>query len=259
MRFSHLVAAVLLGASALALACDRAPTSSPELEVLLAAEGPPRGITKDTWATTQQFYNARRHTLAWSTNKHPTSRALRALETLRAAEAHGLDRARYFEPELTQTQATLAAAEGDRPERARQLADFDVRLTAALLQLGRHVATGHMNPATMDPRWNARREMPDVAATLQRAWEAGVTGFLDAVRPVHLEYRALQKALVSLRGQASRGWPTITRSSLKAGQCRLRVLSPVGLAAIVGVPQRLRRLAVGITRITQICSADSQT
>jgi len=103
------------------------------------------------------------------------------------------------------------------PARAKELAQFDVRVTSELLELGRHVASGHLEPTTIDRRWNVKRGAIDYVAALQQAWELDVAGFLDAVRPSHPEYAALQNALASLHGQKTSGWPAVPRASLKLG------------------------------------------
>ena len=208
----------LVAVIAVASACkaQEPSQSSPELQAILAKD---RGShSKDVWADAQTFYVARQHKLAWANDDGPNERALQALETLRSAEAHGLNRQQYGEPELTKQHAELTPEAEATPQRAQALADFDVRLTSALLQLGRHVATGRVQAASMDTRWNSRRDPPDYVAALQRAWDAGGSGFLDALQPPHPEYAALQKALTSLQGQATTGWPKIPRASLKLGQ-----------------------------------------
>jgi murein L,D-transpeptidase YcbB/YkuD len=199
---------------------QQAETASPELQALVAKDKPPAGISTAAWADVQKFYAARQHVPAWTAGGAPTARANQALETLRSAESHGFDRATYHEPELSPQHGALAIGEEAEttPERAQQLAEFDVRLTGALLELGRHVATGRLNPSSVDTRWNAKRQPPDYVAALQRAWEADGAGFLDAVRPQHPEYKALQEALTSLHSQSAKGWPKVARASLKVGQ-----------------------------------------
>ena len=121
-----------------------------------------------------------------------------------------------------------------QPRDPQAVADLDIELTKAVLQLGGHVATGQFAPAVMDGRWNARRESPDVAAALQAALDDEPVAFLDRVRPVHPEYQALQKALASLRGQATKGWPSVPRTTVRAGQSNKAIVTLRQRLAVAG-------------------------
>jgi murein L,D-transpeptidase YcbB/YkuD len=178
------------------------------------------------WEDTQKFYAGRQQTLAWVVADGPTEKTQQALDALHAAEAHGLDPADYGEADLRHALTTLDASD-ESPESAKVLAELDVRVTAALLRLGRHVATGQLTPKSIDARWNTRRESPDIVAALQKAADQSVSSFLDAVQPVHPEYQALRGALASLRAQTSSGWPTIPRATLKVGQWNAGVIVPL--------------------------------
>ncbi|HEX7779057.1 MAG TPA: L,D-transpeptidase family protein, partial [Vicinamibacterales bacterium] len=88
--------------------------------------------------------------------------------------------------------------------------------TAALLGLGRDVAVGRATPVAIDRRWKARRKPPDLVATLTSAIDGSLAGWLDAIRPQHPEYAALQKALADLTGVRQRGgWPKVPDGVLK--------------------------------------------
>ncbi len=80
-------------------------------------------------------------------------------------------------------------------ERAHALAEADVRITSALLTLGRDVAVGRTKPARIDPRWNTRRKAPDLVGTLAAASDSDLNTWLDTIKPQHAQYAALQKAL----------------------------------------------------------------
>ena len=207
--------AIPLIASTLVSACASAPTSTPELQAVVQAKAP-RGVSAEVWKTVQAFYAARELKLAWMVADGPTPRAQSAVDALRAAEIHGLDPAQYGESDLRSALSALQR-DDDSPERAQAIADFDVRLTAALLQLGGHVATGRLSPRTIDPRWNARRSPPDYAAFLQQAYDDdNVAGFFDLVQPKHPEYRRLREMLAALRGRSD--GPQVSHAPLKIGQ-----------------------------------------
>jgi murein L,D-transpeptidase YcbB/YkuD len=113
----------------------------------------------------------------------------------------------YGEADLSRALSDTRAIEDALAKDPAKAAQLDVRVTTALLALGRDVAVGRGNPAAIDPRWKARREPPDFAGTLSATTEGGedegaIDTWLDRVRPRHPEYAALQKALADLRAQA---------------------------------------------------------
>ena len=225
MVFPRVTSVVLAIALAVGVACRKeVPPTTPELQALLSADTGKSGADKDTWATLQKFYGDRQRAFAWVAADGPTEKSAQALDVLRAAAAHGLDPQDYGEPELTTLHTQLTEGAEDAPNRAQQLAELEVRLTSALLDLGRDVAIGRLKPEAIDSLWKHQRPLPDLAAALQRAAAENVALFLDAVRPPHPEYAALQTALTSLRGQQSKGWPTIPRATLKVGQWNQAVI-----------------------------------
>jgi murein L,D-transpeptidase YcbB/YkuD len=211
----------VLAAIVLAAGCTKREASgpSPDLQALVVKDARAAGLAveQSVWADVQKFYEGRGHKLAWSTEEGPVDRAHSAVDTLGAAEAHGLDPAEYHKAELAAKLSELAVEAERTPARAKELAQFDLRVTSELLELGRHVASGRLKPTTIDARWNVKRGAIDYVAALQQASESDVAGLLDAVRPSHPEYAALQNALASLHGQKTSGWPAVPRASLKVG------------------------------------------
>ena len=126
-------------------------------------------------------------------------RADTAGQVIANASLHGLDRADYGEQDvikLRTLQSSEDAPEKGSPERTRQLAELDVRVTAALLSLGRDVALGRTKPERIDPRWKARRTSPDFVGTLVSASTGDLNTWLESIKPKHAQYAALQKALM---------------------------------------------------------------
>ena len=126
-------------------------------------------------------------------------RADAAVQVIGGAPQHGLDRAHYSEQEIIKLrtfQSSEDAPEKGSPERTRELAELDVRITAALLSLGRDVALGRTKPGRIDPRWKARREPPDFVGTLIAATTGDLNTWLESIKPQHAQYAALQKALL---------------------------------------------------------------
>ena len=63
------------------------------------------------------------------------------------------------------------------------LAEADVRITSALLTLGRDVAVGRTKPEQIDPRWKTQRKAPDLVGTLTAAADNGLNTWLDTIKP----------------------------------------------------------------------------
>jgi murein L,D-transpeptidase YcbB/YkuD len=176
----------------------------------------PAGVSDDTWEDIHRFYAAGDGP-AW-VNYASTSKASDALRVLREARAHGLNPADYGEPELTAALEALDAPAADDAQIDR-FAAYDVRLTGALIALGRDVAVGRERPEAADPRWKKRRAVPDVASALRNPSE-GLGGWLEAVQPPHPGYAALRHALRDLEESRTRGgWPQVPAlpKKMKAG------------------------------------------
>ena len=155
------------------------------------------------------FYATRGDGPAWVNDDAPTRHAAKALEVLRSAVDHGLAPASYAEPDLTRAFDELTDDEADEPAppvvRARALAQFEVRLTASLLSLGRDVAVGRA-PVEPGRPGGSRRAAPDLTGSLQRARDEGkLADWLRRIQPVHPEYAALQKALAESGDARIRG------------------------------------------------------
>jgi murein L,D-transpeptidase YcbB/YkuD len=164
----------------------------------LSSGARPSSVDEHVWTDLKSFYESRAHAPAWVDQGDPL-KAMKALRVLRSAADHGLDPAVYGEPEIARMLAPRDDAEEAPPE-PDDLGRLDVRMTTALLTLGRDVALGRDNPQNLDPRWKKRRQPPDFAALLERA-ASGEAGWLASVQPTHPEYTALQHALVWLRAQ----------------------------------------------------------
>jgi murein L,D-transpeptidase YcbB/YkuD len=174
----------------------------------------------DTDADVRRFYEQRASAPVWVRSK-ATPTAEDALAVLRTAPDHGLNAADYDETQLAPLidaeTAVARALEGDAEAQAR----FDVRLTTALLALGRDVAVGRSTPTSISPTWKARRTAPDLVATLSAAVSEGrnLAAWLDEVRPRHPEYAGLQRTLAAINArQRSEGTP-----DPRAGQIALNL------------------------------------
>ena len=211
-----LVTATLL---ATVVACE----SQPDLdavsgEVSSILSGPPAASTPaSVWTDTQTFYTARSHAPVWVTSRGLSKRAAAAREVIRSAAAHGLEPEQSDEQHLTQAEQALARADED--DRPRRLAEYDIRLTTAMLRVGRDVALGRTAPAQVDRRWKARRQSPDFPGALARAVDGDLDSWLSTLAPAHAEYGELQKGLAQLEAQEERGgWPVVPATTFKIGE-----------------------------------------
>jgi len=183
---------------------------APALATVLAGP-PPATVEPAVWTDVANFYTLRSGAPAWVNHKQPTEDATDAVKLLHTAVDHGFDPGGYGEADIDAIYQDIQKLEPDTPDLRPRLAEFDVRLTAALLALGRDVALGRTSPKPIDARWTPRREAPDFAATLNAAVDGGLGSWIEQVQPRHPEYVALQKALADLRGQVEKGgWPQVT-------------------------------------------------
>lgn len=161
---------------------------------------PPAQISKEAWADTHEFYRRRSDLPAW-TMEGDAMLAEVAVHVVSSSKDHGLNPADYGEQELIAWRAHQTsedAPEKGSAEREQQLAEADVRITSALLALGRDVALGRSRESQRERsgwRWKARRRAPDLVTSLAAAMTGGLSTWLDTIRPQHPQYAALQHAL----------------------------------------------------------------
>jgi len=212
--------AAVLATSAFSAGCRRAPTAhevTPAISEILARPAVPP-IAPTVWTDLRAFYTRRGEAPAWVDHRRPTERAAEALRALNTAPQHGFDPADYATPDLLALSQAVEAIDKDAPDRLPRLAEFDVRLTAAMLAFGRDVAIGRSTPKTADGSWQARRTAPDYVATLVQAMDEDPINWVNAMRPKHSEYYALQKALDGLIGQKGKGGrPVVPAVAMKTG------------------------------------------
>jgi len=218
-----------------ASACtQRKATDAVAAAVQTALAGrPPKGVTRQIWQTAARFYTARDGAPAWVDGRQPNKRSAVAIASIDHARLDALDPADYDVAALLAERTALADLKDtdDDSRRAQPLAGFDLHLTTAMLSLAHDVAVGRTSPTSLDPRWKARRQPPDLALALEGAIDGNFDAWLDVVRPVHPEYARLQQALRNLTGVQQRGgWPRIDPRALASRR---------GSAAVIPLRQRL--------------------
>jgi murein L,D-transpeptidase YcbB/YkuD len=175
---------------------DDPDTVSAYIDQFFAGKAPAH-VSAEAWKDTHEFYSRRRHAPAW-TMADQVKRADDAVVLLSRAREHGLDPANYEEREIIRLRTVSMSEDGPdigSHERARLLAEADVRITLALLSLGRDVAVGRTKPERLDPRWKSQRKTPDLVGTLTDAADHALLTWLDGIKPKHEQYAALQKAV----------------------------------------------------------------
>ncbi|MFZ5764999.1 MAG: L,D-transpeptidase family protein [Thermodesulfobacteriota bacterium] len=154
----------------------------------------------------RDFYQARHFLPAWSTNGRTGKASRDLVDAIRQSDSHGLVPEHYHLLAIETMLATLA----DAPS-IEQLASLDLLLTDAFLVLGSHFFKGRINPATIDPEWQVRRDNGDLTQILRLALANGnVKNALEELLPKNQIYAGLRRALARYRQMAAAGeWSAI--------------------------------------------------
>jgi L,D-transpeptidase YcbB len=215
------VRAVTLSLLIALAACASKPAPhevTPALQQVVSGNRLPK-VESAAWSDVRAFYTQREDVPAWVTQRRPTDKAGEALGVLNTARQHGFDPADYSAPELLEMSQAVEKIDKESPARLEAVARFDALLTASLLAFGRDVAIGRQAPG---PHFTARRKMPDLVAALIASID-DPRKFVDAVRPPHVEYVALQKALDDLNGQKEKGGWVKVPSARSENELRQRL------------------------------------
>ena len=120
------------------------------------------------------------------------------LEAIRATESDGLNPADYHVEEVQAGyQQLLSGVEITANERA----DLDLLFTDSLIRLGYHERFGKLNPHTLDPQWNFRREKSEVdaaAAILAAIDSTSLLAHLQTQFPRGVFYQQMRQGLARL-------------------------------------------------------------
>lgn len=156
--------------------------------------------------------------IASHAEEDPIARAVEALQALHAAPAHGLEIGNYNQAALETALEQLRKSDRNAADQSHQLADLKAVTNRALLKFGHDVAIGRVSPTAVDPNWKARREVPDLRASLDQTANGRLDSWIAGLQPRHPEYVSLQRALRQLRDQEQNGaWPKVPLRLLKRG------------------------------------------
>lgn len=192
----HTVLLVLLAVALLQVSTGALADVRAELMQRLGAPGTPLAIDgvrlRDPEAV-RRFYAGRDHAPAW-TGPDCAQAIVELSGAIEAAATHGLDPDDYHRAALSGT----ALCDSDR----------EIVATDAFLMLAAHLAGGRIDPATVEPSWNARRPDLDGVALLERALvENRVAATLESLAPADPLYAALRDELARLSAiVAAGGW-----------------------------------------------------
>lgn len=188
-------------------------------------------------AALDAFYRERAGAPAWieragARDGRPGAAADELIEALAAADRHALEPADYRAGELAER---VAAAREDGIA-GDELATLDVDLTAAFLAFAADLCCGRLERLPAAERWGRSEELPDLAASLERALAGGsVAAAFSSLAPPYPDYRSLTAALIRYRRTAGAGgWPEVP------GGPPPRLGEPADARRMVALAERLR-------------------
>lgn len=178
------------------------------------------------------LYERRQFEPAWNRPQQ----AMELLELIRESAADGLDPADYH---LAAVERGVAALTGATPMSPPDRAELDLLLTDALTRLAYHQRFGKVDPYTLDPQWNFRRELADgdpVTALQETIDSPSLRENLETVIPRGWFYRGMRDALARYRAIAANGgWPTVTDGpTLRPGDTDSRIPTMARRLAVTG-------------------------
>ncbi len=188
-----------------------------------------------------EIYARRNFSPAWN-DYDQIAELILAIE---ATEADGLNPSDYH---LENVKLAYRALQSGRVTSSQDRALTDLMLTDSLIRLGYHQFFGKVNPYTLDPNWNFRRELNnlDPATAVQEAIDSpSLTEYVNSLFPRGWAYRELQAALAAYRGiQAKGGWPQISEGpTLRPGAADDRLSMLARRLAISGDIEDVRTFA----------------
>ena len=132
------------------------------------------------------------------------------IAVIKATEADGLDPSDYHLEQVEYAYSELIAGRLTEPS---EWAPKDLILTDSLARLGYHQLFGKVNPYTLDPNWNFRRELNEIdpATAIQEAIDSpSLAEHLKTIFPRGWVYEEFKAGLERYRQiSAQGGWPNI--------------------------------------------------
>lgn len=187
------------------------------------------------------FYERRDYAPAWQRQ----DQVAELVSAIKATLLDGLDPSDYHLDSVLYVQTALANSTLDTPE---EVADADLILTDSLIRLGYHQRFGKVNPYSLDPNWNFRRELNDVhpVTAIQEAIDSdSLIEYLQKVFPRGWVYTQLRDGLSRYREIAANGgWPQIpVGPTLRPGAADPRLSTLMQRLAITGDMENIQTFA----------------
>lgn len=165
------------------------------------------------WEEMRSFYEKRQYQPAWFTAKGPRPQAEELVRSIDPLANEGLDPRRYPKDRLEALLATIKKDHSfDDPQAQQRLARADMSLTYTFLTLAAHVASGRLQPETLNVDWytKPRRVDLDVRLADSLTEKGTIHQTLDSYAPPGKEYARLRSALARYRTLADQGgWPLV--------------------------------------------------
>jgi murein L,D-transpeptidase YcbB/YkuD len=165
------------------------------------------------WKEMRSFYEKRQFQPAWFNAKGPRPQAGELIAAIDPMASEGLDTRRYQKDALHQALREIADHSdlGD-PQGQSRLAHADMRLTYTFLTMAAHLASGRLQPETLNIDWYTKPRRVDLDTRLGEALQekGSIVSTLHSYAPKSKEYAWLREALARYRGIAQNGgWPAI--------------------------------------------------
>jgi murein L,D-transpeptidase YcbB/YkuD len=175
---------------------------------------------EQAWKEMRSFYEKRQFQPAWLTPKGPLPQAKELIAAVDPMASEGLDPQRYPKDALsTELQQVAKQPEPEDPQGQRRLAQTDMRLTYTYLTMAAHLASGRLQPESLNVDWYTKPRHVELESHLEQALQQGgsVTQTLHSYAPPGKDYARLRDALARYRGLAAHGgWPAVG-TQLKKG------------------------------------------
>jgi murein L,D-transpeptidase YcbB/YkuD len=153
-----------------------------------------------------EIYERRNFAPTWNDEDQITQ----LIAAIKNTEADGLDPSDYH---LKEIEAVMQELKSGQLSSAAEWATQDLMLTDSLARLGYHQLFGKVNPYTLDPNWNFRRELNDMdpATAIQDAIDSpSLAAYLKTVFPRGWVYQQYKAGLARYRQiESEGGWPQL--------------------------------------------------
>ncbi|HSP16586.1 MAG TPA: L,D-transpeptidase family protein [Thermoanaerobaculia bacterium] len=156
-----------------------------------------------------RFYAQRDYAPAWVVDGRLTPVAFALIDAIEHAADHGLRPDDYH----------IAAIRRARDD------ELDLLLTDAFFLLASHLASGRVDPVSLEPTWCLTARPIDLVGALEEALDTGdVSDTLQRIAPAHPQYRLLLDELARLRAiEEGGGWGQVERGRIDQLMARLTI------------------------------------